>query len=113
MIQDKEIRLARKKAQPVSELISDYIHEMKLSAGLNTRRIFEAWDAASGAAAYTTRRFFRDGKLYITLSSSVARNSLSFQKPLIMAKINQILQQDELFTKNDPRVQFVQEIILK
>lgn len=113
MNRDGGIRMARKSAQSISELVQDYIREMKLSSGLNTRRIFEAWDEASGAAAYTTRRYFRDGRLYITLSSSVARSSLSYQKPLIMARINQILQRDELFTQDDPRVRFVEEIILK
>ena len=56
----------RKEALPMEKLVEEYIREMKLSAGLNTQRIFEAWDTVSGAAAYTLKRFFRNGKLYIT-----------------------------------------------
>ena len=113
MEKGKEVRLVRKSAQGMKELVDEFIKEMKLSSGLNTQRIFEAWGEASGASAYTTRLFFRDGKLYVTLSSSVARNQLSFQKMLLVEKINQILRDDDLFVKDDPRVQYVQELILK
>ena len=64
----------------MDELVKQYIRSMKLAAGLNTQRIFAAWDACSGAGEFTLKRFFRDGKLYITLSSSVVRNQLHFQK---------------------------------
>jgi len=105
--------LARKKALDMSQVIEMYIKSMKLSSGLNTRRIFEAWDKASGASRYTIRRYFRDGKLYVTLNSSMVRSHLSFQKEPLVAAINQILAQDELFIKDDPKVRFVEEIILK
>lgn len=108
-----ESGLGRKKALEMSQVIEMYIKSMNLSAGLNTRRIFEAWDQASGAARYTIRRYFRDGKLYVTLNSSMVRNQLSFQKEPLMAAVNQILENDELFIKDDPKVRFVEEIILK
>ncbi|MBQ0150680.1 MAG: DUF721 domain-containing protein [Bacteroidales bacterium] len=108
-----ESGLGRKKALDMSQVIEMYIKSMNLSAGLNTRRIFEAWDQASGAARYTIRRYFRDGKLYVTLNSSMVRNQLSFQKEPLMAAVNQILENDELFIKDDPKVRFVEEIILK
>lgn len=90
-----------------------YIKSMKISAGLNTRRIFKAWDEASGAAQFTMKRFFRDGKLFITLNSSMARLQLSMQTDLMKERINRILENDELFTKDDPKVGYVDEIVLK
>lgn len=107
------VRIARKQALTMDELISQYIKSMKLTAGLNSQRIFAAWDEASGAAPYTLKRFFRDGKLYITLGSSVVRNHLSFQREALVSRINDILSKDELFTHDDPRVSFVKELILK
>ena len=107
------VRLARKKALTMEELVPMYIKSMKLTAGLNTQRIFAAWDDASGAAPYTLKRFFRDGRLYITLSSSVVRNQLSFQSDALVEKINSILSRDGLFTKDDARVSYVKELILK
>lgn len=97
----------------MDEVVNMYIKSMKLSAGLNTHRIFAAWDDASGAASFTLKRFFRDGKLYITLNSSVVRNQLSFQKDALLEKMNGILAKDELFTSDDSRVSYVKELILK
>ena len=107
------VRITRKRAMSMEELIPMYIKSMKLSTGLNTHRIFAAWDEASGAAQYTLKRFFRDGKLYITLSSSVVRNQLYFQRDLLVEKINAYLSGDPLFTPDNRSVSFVQEIVLK
>ena len=94
-------------------LVKEYIKSMKLSTGLNTQRIFAAWDACSGAAPFTLKRFFRGGKLYITLSSSVIRNQLYFQKAELMEKMNAFLSKDELFTQDDRTVSFIEELILR
>ena len=106
-------RVARKTALPLSELIQEYLRTSKLTSGLNTQRIFAAWDAASGAGRYTIRRFFRDGKLYITVDSSVVRSQLAFQRDTLMAKVNALLAQDELFTRSEGDSDTVKELILK
>ncbi|MBP5625406.1 MAG: DUF721 domain-containing protein [Bacteroidales bacterium] len=98
---------------PLAEAIQEYLKAARLTSGLNTQRIFAAWDAASGAGRYTVRRFFRDGKLYITVDSSVVRSQLSFQRDTLIEKINALLAQDELFTQDDARVGCVKELILK
>lgn len=112
-MEKKPVRISRKKPLGMDEIVSMYIKSMKLSSGLNTQRIFAAWDEASGAAPFTLKKFFRDGRLYITLNSSVIRNQLSFQKEALVEKINEILSKDELFTKDDARVSYVNELILK
>lgn len=106
-------RVARKTAAPLSDLIRDWLKSEHLTASLNTQRIFAAWDAASGAGRYTVRRYFRDGRLYITVDSSVVRSQLYFQREALVDKINALLDQDELFTRDDARVGLVQELILK
>lgn len=97
----------------MEEVVSAYIKQMKIAAGLNTQRIYAAWDACSGAAPYTMRRYFRGGKLYITLSSSVIRNQLLFQKDALVEKMNEYLSKDPLFTQDNNTVSFVQTLILK
>ena len=94
-------------------LIREFLRQNRLSARLNARRIFAAWDAASGAGRYTVRRYFRDGKLYITVDSSVVRSQLSFQRQALVEKMNALLAGDEMFTRDDARTGFVQELILK
>ena len=107
------VRLHRKEALGMDKIVEEYIRQMKLSTGLNTQRIFAAWDACSGAGRWTLRRFFRGGKLYITLGSSVMRSQLFLQKNLLVEKMNAFLAQDELFTKDNETVGFIKELILK
>jgi hypothetical protein len=109
----RTVYIHRKEAVTMDQLVSAYIKQMKLAAGLNTQRIFEAWDACSGACPYTLRRYFRGGKLYITLSSSVIRNQLLFQKDALVEKMNQYLAQDPLFTKDNNTVGYIQTLVLK
>ena len=97
----------------MEEVVDMFIRDLKLSTGLNTQCVFRAWDNASGAANYTVRRFFRDGKLYITLNSSALRSMLFLQKAALVDKMNILLNQDPLFTKDDKRASYVKEIILK
>ena len=97
----------------MDEVVKQYIKSMKLSVGLNTQRVFAAWDACSGAGEFTLKRFFRDGKLYITLSSSVVRNQLHFQKEDLVEKMNRFLSEDTLFTEDNRTVGYIQELILK
>ena len=109
----EEVRLHRKEALGMDKIVEAYIKQMKLSAGLNTQRVFAAWDACSGAGPWTLRRYYRGGKLYITLSSSVMRSQLFLQKDLLVEKMNAFLAQDELFINDNKTVGVIQELILK
>lgn len=103
----------RKQAVTMGDLVQQFLKENHLTTGMNTHIIFTAWDEASGAGAYTIRRFYRDGKLYITLNSSVIRTQLGFQKQALIEKINCIIARNELFCKDDKFVGTVKELILK
>ena len=105
--------LDRKKAVGMDELVRAYIKSMRLAPGLNTQRIFAAWDAGSGAAPFTLRRFFRSGTLYITVSSSVVRNQLYFQRDLLVEKMNAWLSGDTLFTEDNRSVGYIRNLVLK
>ena len=104
-------RLARKEAVGMDELIRWFVRDMKLSSGLNRQRVFAAWDSVTGAAPYTLSKSFFKGVLYCTLSSSVVRNQLSFQRKEIAEAINAALSRDELFT--GPAEGYVKSVILK
>lgn len=107
------VQIHRKEAVGMDQIVQQYIKSMKLAAGLNTQRIFAAWDACSGAAPFTLKRFFRGGKLYITLQSSVIRNQLYFQRETLVEKMNAFLSEDELFTADNRTVNYIQELILR
>ena len=103
----------RKEALTMEEVIEEYIKSAKIASGLNTQRIFAAWDECSGAGPFTLKRYFRGGTLYVTLNSSVIRNQLSFQKAELLRKMNATLSGDKLFTADNQTVGFIQELVLK
>ena len=105
--------IRRKEALTMEEVIGEYIKSAKIASGLNTQRIFAAWDACSGAGPFTLKRYFRSGTLYITLNSSVIRNQLSFQKAALIEKMNAALSEDRLFTQDNRTVGYVQELVMK
>lgn len=106
-------RIGRKDAQGMEELIGQYIREMKLASGFNRQRVFEAWDAVSGASRYTIGRFFRDGMLYCTISSSVVRNQLYFQRDVLLQQINEYLDKDGMLVRDRKDGPLVRNLILK
>lgn len=107
------VKIHRKEAVRMDQLVEEFIKSMRIAAGLNTQRVFAAWDACSGAGPYTLKRFYRGGKLYITLNSSVIRSQLYFQRDILIEKMNAFLAQDMLFTADNRSVGFIQELILK
>lgn len=107
------VQIHRKEAIGMDKVVEEFIKSMKITAGLNTQRIFAAWDACSGAGPFTIKRFFRGGKLYITLKSSVIRNQLYFQQDALIEKMNAFLAEDPLFTADNRTVSFIRELILK
>ena len=105
--------IRRKEALTMEEVIEEYIKSAKMASGLNTQRIFAAWDECSGAGPYTLKRYFRSGTLYVTLNSSVIRNQLSFQKAALIEKMNATLSGDRLFTSDNRTVGYIRELVLR
>lgn len=106
-------RIRKKEAEAIGDILKNMLVSSGLGMSHNTRRIYKAWDDASGAGNYTLKRFFRDGKLYITLSSSVIRGQLSVRKTFLLEKVNAVLADDPMMIRNDTYPQVVTELILK
>ena len=105
--------IRRKEALSMEEVIGEFIKSAKLASGLNSQRIYAAWDDCSGAGPFTLKRYFRAGTLYVTLNSSVIRNQLSFQKEALIEKMNATLSGDPLFTPDNRTAGFVKELVLR
>ncbi len=107
-----DYRLRRQKPTAIAELIKQYLKSNSLNTAFNTHLVFSAWDDASGAAQYTVKKFFRDGKLYVTVSSSVVRSQLLFQKSALTDKMNAIVSSNELFC-GPSGCRYVKDLIIK
>ena len=106
-------RIGRKEAVGMEALVSQFVREMKLSSGINQVRVTEAWNNASGAARYTLSVSYVGTFVYVTLSSSMARNQLYYQRDVIMEKMNTLLAADSLFVGKANGAAAVTNIILK
>ena len=107
-------RISGKKALPFCEVFKLMIRQGGATATHNAQRVYLAWEQASGAAGYTLKRFFRDGRLVVTLNSSVVRSTLQFSIPSILDKMNAILDGDDFLIRNSGENEpFVKEIVLK
>lgn len=96
----------------LSSALQLMLKQYGLAPEFRRRRIYAAWDEASGASAYTVRRYFSEGRLYVTVSSSVLRSQLYFQKNALLEQINRLLGEDELFGGKAGK-KYVKELIIK
>lgn len=97
----------------MQELVSQFIREMKIASGINRQRVAEAWEKVTGASRYTLDVNYDRGVVYCSLSSSVVRNQLYFQKDVIMHKMNEFLAADDLFVKDPKGNPSVKALVLK
>lgn len=81
----------------MDELVSQFIRDMKLSAGLEKQRVAEVWNEVSGAGRYTLEVMFERGVMTCFVSSSVVRNHLYFQRDVLLDRLNEALSEDDLF----------------
>ena len=86
-------RLRRHEAVGMDELATQFIKEMKLSSGLYRLRVREAWDAVTGAGRYTLEVSLNKGVMICSISSSVVRNQLYFQREALTRQLNEYLKE--------------------
>ena len=82
--------MRREQAKPLKELLELFVQEYGLQAGLDEARVLALWDELLGAAVVraTLLKRFRDGKLYVRLSSSVVRSYLFTERKRIVERMN-------------------------
>lgn len=89
--------LRRREAVSIGAMLRLFLSDSRLMPGWNANRVYMAWDRVSGVAGYTLNRNFAGGVLYCSLSSSMVRNQLYFQKDIMLRELNRALKSDELF----------------
>ncbi|PZD78294.1 DUF721 domain-containing protein [Mesonia sp. K7] len=77
--------------QNVGNVLKDFIEKNKLDKGLDIVQLQEVWNTQMGPAIrkYTTQIQFKNETLYVSLSSSVLREELSYGKTRIIQMLNE------------------------
>ncbi|MCK9304472.1 MAG: DUF721 domain-containing protein [Bacteroidales bacterium] len=85
--------MKRENSVRIDELLTLFIKEYGLEDGLVRTRVFHAWDESVGPrySKITVSKFFREGVLYCTINSSVAKNYLFMHRVKIIGEINRIM----------------------
>jgi hypothetical protein len=80
----------------LSDAIKAFVKANKLEKGLNNVDVHEAWKKlmGNGVNNYTTQLLFKNDTLYVSLSSSVLREELSYGKDKIINLLNEELGQE-------------------
>jgi len=76
--------------QNISDVLKAFVKKNKLEKGLNKVNVKEVWNAQMGPAIakYTDQIQLNGKTLYVSLSSSVLREELSYGKSKIITMIN-------------------------
>lgn len=83
--------MRKRNTENIGEILQQYIRENKtLKQKLAESRVLNGWKAVLGNAvfSYTTNIYFRNGILYVNLSSSVLRSELILAKEKLVDALN-------------------------
>ena len=82
--------MKRQTSKPVGELLREYLSQMGGKEGLLGARVVRCWDEKMepNIVKATSSRFYKDGTLYVNLSSSIIRSMLYNRRRQILYILN-------------------------
>lgn len=81
---------------PIGDVLKEFIQTNKLQSGMDKIDVQQAWKAlmGNGVNSYTNEVILKGSTLYVSLSSAVLRQELSYGKQKIITMINEELRKD-------------------
>lgn len=99
----KSLSLERKDPSQLGEILPQMLRIMHLSSGMDEQLVMRAWDKVTGAGSYTLSKSMKNGVLYCSISSSVVRNQLFYNRLAIVEAINNEVKADPLYNGRQGR----------
>ncbi len=109
----KSVSLERKEPSPLMDMIPAMLKQMHLASGFCDKVVMEAWDSVTGAAPYTISKFVKNHVLYCSISSSVIRNQLFFQRDAIIEAINRMIMANSLLSEEMKTKCIIKSLVLR
>jgi len=80
----------------ISDVLKQFIEKNKLQAGMDVIDVQEAWKSlmGNGVNSYTKEVVLKGSTLYVSLTSAVLREELSYGKDKIIKMINEELRKE-------------------
>ena len=87
---DKTLNSRKADIQPLKDSLQALVHAYKMQGKLNEVTITESWEKIMGRAIAikTQQLFFRDGKLFVRLTSAPLKHELTMAKTKVIELIN-------------------------
>ena len=85
--------MKKQSSKPIGELLREYLNSMGGKEGLLGARVVRCWDEKMepNIVKATSSRFYKDGTLYVTISSSIIRTIVSRRSKSIIYLLNKSL----------------------
>ncbi len=83
--------MRRSNTQSLSDVLREYIHEMRMERKLKEVNALQSWEDLLGktVARYTRNIYISNKTLFVTISSSVVKNELMMMREDIRRKLNE------------------------
>ena len=83
--------MRKNETRHLSEVIKECLDDLKISRTLKEKNLVSQWSNLLGKAiaSRTKQIYIKDRKLYVYLTSSVARNELMMMRQTILEKMNE------------------------
>ena len=84
--------MEKSNTRSLREVVSDFLKQNKLDTRLKERDLVNSWESVVGKTISRTTRdiYIKEKKLYVHLSSSVARHELHMLKDELLKRLNEL-----------------------
>lgn len=86
--------MRRKNTEKLGDIIGQVLKQNHLDEKLYEKRVIDSWGKALGETInnYTDKLYFKNGTLYVSISSSVLRHELFLEREKIKDTLNKYVQ---------------------
>lgn len=83
--------MRKNNTEKLGKVIEDYIEALDVKGKLKEVRLIRSWEEIVGKtiARKTDNIYIKDGKLFVEMNSSIARNELSMLKSSLVGRLNE------------------------
>jgi predicted nucleic acid-binding Zn ribbon protein len=82
--------MKRSEAKALNELLQDVFSAQNLDQHLHEMQLMDAWEEVVGSAVkrFTKKLYVKDKVLFVSMTSSVARQELQMRRAVLLEKLN-------------------------
>lgn len=82
--------MRKKNTEKIDDILGQVLRQNNLNEKLFETRVLNSWETVLGKTinSYTTKKYFKSGTLYVSISSSILRHELFLEREKIKNALN-------------------------